>query len=60
MCPSPDIGLPPDLERISLERFDTLLQQGEILYEPPRIDIVSIDGFQVYKLPDFRLRNRDK
>lgn len=40
-------SLPPDLEEIAIARFDMLLKQGKIFYEPPKTDIVTIDDFQV-------------
>lgn len=39
--------LPPHLELITLERFDLLLNRGDIYYEPPRIDVVQMGTFQV-------------
>lgn len=47
MSISLNTSLPPDLERTSLDRFDSLLEQGEILYKPPRIDIISLKAFPV-------------
>ena len=46
MCSSSD--LPPDLEAIALKQFDTLLDQGQIFYEPPKTSIRWAQGFQVH------------
>lgn len=41
------LGLPDDLEAITLARFDELVGKGEVLYRPTTIEIVNRDGFQV-------------
>ena len=49
MTTSPPVILPPKLEQIALAKFDDLLESGEILYQPAKIDIVptNVNGFQV-------------
>ena len=51
MTTSPPVILPPNLEHIALTKFDDLLESGEILHQPAKIDIVrtGVDGFQVLK-----------
>ncbi|KAL9582172.1 MAG: hypothetical protein Q9203_005607 [Teloschistes exilis] len=41
------VEIPGDLDEQALRTFDKLLEKGEILFEPPRTDIVNIDGIQV-------------
>ena len=44
-------SLPPNFESLALSKFDHLLKNNRILYQPPEIDIVDVDNIQVTIFP---------